>query len=76
MILGFSEMQEEDRPDESVWLDEVKLLAHFDARQQAMRDKYGAGKGDGDEDWDDWSKGSEIVQNELADEMLREVGAK
>lgn len=73
MILGFTEMQEDDKPDESVWLDEPKLLEHFEARQQANREKYGTKANDDEDDWDDLSARGEAIQNELADELLREV---
>lgn len=69
MVLGFSEMLKEDRPDEEIWLDEPRLVEHFKARE-AARDAERTEKDD-----DDWSPGS-MVSNALADDLLREVGAR
>lgn len=70
MILGFGEMLKEDRPDETIWLNDEALMEHFKAREEAReaeRNKTGE---------DDWGPEESIIHNELADEMLRRVGVK
>lgn len=67
MVLGFGEMLEEDRPDESIWLDEPQLIEHFEMRKIARAEKYDSNGSEPE---------GEYVQNQLADQMLRRVGVK
>ncbi len=41
MVLGFSELTDELRPDEAIWLDDEALAAHFEAAKQRAEDKAG-----------------------------------
>ena len=39
MVLGFSEMPDDDQPPESMWLDDEALVDHFESIKQKYRDK-------------------------------------
>lgn len=71
MVLGFSELMEEDRPHEKIWLDEPQLIDHFDqVRQKRQQER---GKSGADSEWEDVP--SEQESNQLATDLLKEVGA-
>lgn len=41
MVLSFSELSDEMRPDESIWLDDEALTGHFELVKQRAEDKAG-----------------------------------
>jgi len=69
MILGFGEMLKEDRPPEDIWMDDEALVAHFKAREEARGSKD-------DKDEDDWGPEGSIIENQAADELLRNIGVR
>lgn len=60
MVLGFSELQKEDRPPREMWLDDEALAEHFDRLER----KHESGGGGSGED-------HELLQNELTRDLRR-----
>lgn len=59
IFLSFEEMPEEDRPPRKIWLDDVKLVAHFDRLKEKRKTEAGGDTVPGD-----------MQENPLAKEMV------
>lgn len=68
MVLGFGEMLEEDRPDESIWLDDPALIQHFDEVRERRKHQFDKTGNDDDEG------GGEMIENQLAADLLAGAG--
>lgn len=68
MVLGFSEMLDDDRPDHTIWMDDDKLTEHFE-ELKAKRAEQRGGKNP-DDDWSGWEKGPDVETNQLAEQLL------
>lgn len=73
MVLGFGEMLEDDRPPESIWLDDPALIDHFDAVREKRKSQMTSKPSDDDTFRDD-EGGGEMVENALAAELLAGAG--
>lgn len=73
MVLGFAEMLDDDRPDKDIWLNDDKLVEHFE-QLKAKRAEQASG-GTEDEDWDRWEEGDDVETNSVAAEWMKEVMA-
>lgn len=71
MVLGFGEMLEEDRPPESVWMDDPKLIEHFEQVKERRKHQYDKPN---DDDTFREEGGGEMVENALAAELLAGAG--